>query len=133
MNVNEMSQSQFTYELLKKGLDASSERQKVISNNLSNMNTKGFKRSYVTFEENLNNSLNNIEMKKTDSRHMGNGSEYGAIQVKTDDSTSMNEDGNNVDIDTETADEAKNTLTYYALVSEINGRLNMTSNVINGR
>lgn len=133
MSVNGISESQFTYDLLKRGLDASTERQKVISNNMSNLNTKGFKRSYVTFEENLNNSLNNIEMTKTDPRHMGNGSEYGAIQVKKDDSTSMNEDGNNVDIDTESADEAKNTLNYYALVSQISGRINMTSSVINGR
>lgn len=133
MSVNGMSQSQLTYELLKRGLDASTERQKVISNNLSNINTKGYKRSYVTFEENLNDSLNNIEMTKTDPRHMDNGTEYGAIQVKKDDSTSMNEDGNNVDIDTEAADEAKNALSYYALVSQINGRINMTSSVINGR
>lgn len=133
MNVSGVSQSQFTYDLLKRGLDASTERQKVISNNMSNMNTKGFKRSYVTFEENLSDSMNNIEMTKTDSRHMDNGSGYGAIQVKKDDSTSMNEDGNNVDIDVESANEAKNTLNYYALVSQINGRLNMTNSVINGR
>lgn len=133
MNISGISESQLTYGLLKRGLDASAERQNVISNNLSNINTKGYKRSYVNFEENLKDSIDNIEMEKTDPRHMDNGKEYGAIQVKQDDSTSMNEDGNNVDIDTEMADEAKNALTYYALINQINGRISMTSSVINGR
>ncbi|MCD2345237.1 flagellar basal body rod protein FlgB [Clostridium guangxiense] len=128
-----MSQSQFTYELLKKGLDASSERQNVISNNLANINTKGYKRSYVTFEDNLKDSVDNLEMIRTDSRHINDGAEYGGIEVKTDNTTSMNEDGNNVDIDTEMTNEAQNTLKYYALTSEISRRISMTGNVINGK
>lgn len=132
MNVNSMSQSQLTYELLKKGLDASAERQSVISNNIANVNTAGYKRSYVTFEDNLKQSMDNIGMETTDPRHITDGGGYGDIEVKTDNSTSMNEDGNNVDIDTEMTDEAENTLKYYALISEINGRIDMTSSVING-
>ncbi|KOF55867.1 flagellar basal body rod protein FlgB [Clostridium guangxiense] len=133
MDISGMSQSQFTYELLKKGLDASSERQNVISNNLANINTKGYKRSYVTFEDNLKDSVDNLEMIRTDSRHINDGAEYGGIEVKTDNTTSMNEDGNNVDIDTEMTNEAQNTLKYYALTSEISRRISMTGNVINGK
>lgn len=133
MNVSGMSESQLTYEFLKKGLDASSQRQSVISNNLANVNTAGYKRSYVTFEDNLKESMDNIEMLKTDPRHINDGADYGAIQVKTDSSSSMNEDGNNVDVDTEMANEAQNTLKYYALVSETSRRLNMTSSVINSK
>lgn len=133
MNVSGMSESQLTYELLKKGLDASSQRQSVISDNIANVNTAGYKRSYVTFEDNLKGSMDNIEMLKTDPRHINDGADYGAIQVKTDSSSSMNEDGNNVDVDTEMADEAQNTLKYYALVSETSRRLNMTSSVINSK
>lgn len=133
MNINGMSDSQLTYELLKKGLDASSQRQSVISNNLANVNTAGYKRSYVTFEDNLKQSTDNLEMIRTDSRHINDGADYGAIQVKTDKSSSMNEDGNNVDIDNEMTNEAENTLKYYALTSEISRRINMTSSVINGK
>ncbi|MFL0251638.1 flagellar basal body rod protein FlgB [Clostridium neuense] len=133
MDVNSMSQSQLTYELLKKGLDASSERQNVISNNISNLNTAGYKRSYVTFEDNLKEAGDNLEMVRTDPRHINDGAEYGDIQVKTDNSSSMNEDGNNVDIDTEMTNEAKNTLKYYALTSEISRRINMTNSVINSK
>lgn len=133
MNINGISESQLTYELLKKGLDASSQRQSVISNNLANVNTAGYKRSYVTFEDNLKQSTDNLEMIRTDPRHINDGAEYGAIQVKTDDSSSMNEDGNNVDIDTEMTNEAENTLKYYALTNEIGRRVNMTSSVINSK
>lgn len=133
MNVSGMSESQLTYELLKKGLDASSQRQSVISNNIANANTAGYKRSYVTFEDNLKQSTDNLEMITTDPKHINDGADYGDIQVKTDSSTSMNEDGNNVDIDTEMTDEAQNTLKYYALTSEASRRLNMTDSVINSK
>lgn len=133
MNVNNISDSQFTYDLLKRGLDAASERQKVISNNIANVNTAGYKRYYVDFEDNLKTSMDNVDMKVTDPRHIDDGAKYGDIQVKEDDSTSMNEDGNNVDIDNEMASEAKNTLTYYAMINEINGRLGMTDSVIEGK
>jgi flagellar basal-body rod protein FlgB len=42
-----------TYELLKKSLDAAALRQRVIAHNIANINTKGFKRSDVVFEEKL--------------------------------------------------------------------------------
>lgn len=133
MDISNISQSQFTYDLLKQGLNAASTRQKAISNNIANVNTAGYKRSYVTFEDNLKNSQDNLEMKTTDSRHINDGQGFGEIQVKQDDSTSMNEDGNNVDIDTEMANEAQNTLMYQALISQINGRISMTSDVISGK
>lgn len=133
MDISNISQSQFTYDLLKQGLNAASTRQKAISNNIANVNTAGYKRSYVTFEDNLKNSQDNLEMKTTDSRHINDGQGFGEIQVKQDDSTSMNEDGNNVDIDTEMANEAQNTLMYEALISQINGRISMTSDVISGK
>lgn len=133
MDISNISQSQFTYDLLKQGLNAASTRQKAISNNIANVNTAGYKRSYVTFEDNLKNSEDNLEMKTTDSRHINDGQGFGEIQVKQDDSTSMNEDGNNVDIDTEMANEAQNTLMYQALISQINGRISMTSDVISGK
>ncbi|WP_234119822.1 flagellar basal body rod protein FlgB [Clostridium hydrogenum] len=133
MDTSNISQSQFTYDLLKQGLNAASTRQKAISNNIANVNTAGYKRSYVTFEDSLKNSQDNLEMKTTDSRHINDGQGFGQIQVKQDDSTSMNEDGNNVDIDTEMADEAQNTLMYEALISQINGRISMTSDVISGK
>lgn len=132
MKVENLPQDQVVYNLIKKGLDASSERSKVISNNIANVNTKGFKRSYVTFEENLNDSINNLEMKETNSRHMQDSAGYGEVQTKTDTSSSMREDGNNVDIDNEMSNEAANSLMYYALISQANTRISQEKYVIEG-
>lgn len=101
------------YNLTKKALDISSSRGKVISNNIANVNTKGYKRYYVNFKDNLI-------------------SESNKIQVKQDSSTSMREDGNNVDIDSEMVDQASNSLMYNALISDINTRLSVQNYVING-
>lgn len=100
------------YNLTKKALDITSLRGKVIANNIANVNTDGYKRYYVDFEENLKN-------------------ETSKIQVKKDTSTSMREDGNNVDIDSEMVDESANTLMYNALISDISTRLSIQSYVIN--
>ena len=65
MRVEDMSSSQLVNNLLKKSMDASSYRGRVISNNIANYNTPGYKRHYVTFEETLKDNLNNINMKVT--------------------------------------------------------------------
>lgn len=133
MGLSSISSNQYTYDLLSKGLDATSTRSKVTSNNLANVNTKNYKRSYVSFEDNLKNSMDNLEMERTDPRHINDGASYGDIQVKKDTDTSVNSDGNNVDIDAEMSDEAQNTLEYYTLINQVSSRINMTRSVINGR
>ncbi|WML35447.1 flagellar basal body rod protein FlgB [Clostridium sp. OS1-26] len=133
MNIQNMSKDQVTYNLMKKSLDASSTRSRAISNNIANINTKGYKRQYVTFEESLNRSIDDLELKTSDEKHMKYGSEYGEIKVETDKSSSIREDGNNVDIENEETNQAANTLMYNALISQINSRLSMERYVVNGK
>lgn len=133
MNLQNLSKDQLVYNLLKKGLDASSLRSRSISNNIANINTKGYKRQYVTFEESLKESIDNISLKTDNDKHISSGSEYGEIKTKVDNSSSMREDGNNVDIDNEMVNQAANTLMYNALVTQANSRLTMERYVINGR
>ncbi|MEA4827729.1 MAG: flagellar basal body rod protein FlgB [Clostridium sp.] len=132
MKINNMSESERTYELLKKSLDAAEDRKKVIANNLANINTKEYKRLYVTFEETLKESKDKLKLETTDKRHISNESEYGQIEVKRDDSTSMRKDGNNVDDVTETVNLAANTLKYNALITELNSRMSTKRYVISG-
>ncbi|WP_446897159.1 flagellar basal body rod protein FlgB [Clostridium sp. LBM24168] len=132
MNIQNMSNDEAVGSLLGRALDASSARSRAISNNIANINTKGYKRQYVTFEENLKNSMDNIELKTNDDRHIKLGNGYGSITTKVDNSTSMREDGNNVDIDIETVNQAANELMYNGLITLENNRLNMRKNVING-
>lgn len=131
MIVNDMSKSQEVYNLLKKSLDASSLRSKAIANNIANINTKNYKRYYVSFEDSLNQNLNELELKTDNDRHIQTVEEPDQIELKQDTSTSMNDDGNNVDIDNEMVNQASNTLMYNALITEANNRLAMTKYIIN--
>ena len=104
------------YNLIKSGLNAADLRGKTIANNIANVNTPGYKRKYVSFEETLNNI--NSESK---------------IGVKEDTSTSVRTDGNNVDLENEKVNQAANTLMYNSLVSVTNVKLAMAKSVIAGR
>jgi flagellar basal-body rod protein FlgB len=123
-----------TFTLLKKSLNASAERSRVIAHNIANVNTKGFKASKVVFEDKLNSILNNesIGLKTTASNHINDGSTLSTLQseVKKDKSTSMRIDGNNVDIDNEMTNLAANTILYNALVSQANSKISMRRYVI---
>lgn len=133
MNIQNMSKDELVNNLLRKGLDASSLRSKAISNNIANINTKGYKRQYVSFEESLKQNMDDLNLKTDDDKHIQDGSEYGEVKTETDNSSSMREDGNNVDIDNETVNQAANTLMYNALITQANSRLAMERYVVNGR
>lgn len=131
MYTNNLSKSSQVYDLLKKGLEASSTRSKVIANNIANINTKGYKRYSVSFEESLQQSMDNLSLKTTEDKHIQNGMEPGEVKVEQDLSSSMREDGNNVDIDSEMANQAANNLMYNALITQVNSKLAMERYVVN--
>lgn len=128
MNIN----NDLGFQFIKLGLDASALRSKVISNNIANINTEGFKKSYVSFEENLNEEINKFSLKKTDESHLSGTLDNSIISVKEDNSSSMRTDGNNVDLDLEKVNQASNTLMYNALITQANSKLSMTKSVISG-
>lgn len=128
-----ISSSEKVYSLIKEGLNASSERSKVISNNLANVNTKNYKRFYVTFEENLNNKNEEFDMKLTNQKHINDFTTSGSgndIKVLKDGSTSLRQDGNNVDVESEKTNQAANELMYDTLTSMANMNLSMKRHVI---
>lgn len=133
MNISQLPKDELVYNLLQKGLDASQARSEATADNMANINTKGYKRKYVTFEESLKKSVDDLELKTDDEKHIKVNSEYGSVNVKTDDSTSMNEDGNNVDIDNEMVNQSANALMYNALVTQVNNKLSMRRYVIDGK
>ena len=107
-----------TFNLLSKGLDVASKRQAVISNNIANVNTPLFKRQIVTFEDEMARVFDgkvDIIGRREDDRHIPIGnSDYMTIGPTThkDRIHIMRNDKNNVDIDVEMSDLAKNTMTY---------------------
>ncbi|WP_315077737.1 flagellar basal body rod protein FlgB [uncultured Clostridium sp.] len=122
-----------TYSLLKDGLKASNARSKAIANNMANINTKGYKKFNVIFEENLKNNSDtkDLSLKTTNSRHLrGNNDLNGDIEVVREQNTSMRTDDNNVDLELEKVNQAANTLKYNALITKLNGKFNNLKTVI---
>jgi flagellar basal-body rod protein FlgB len=128
-NIDELS-----YMMLKKSLDATSARDRVIAHNIANVNTKGYKAFRVVFEEKLNGVLKGerLALKVTNEKHLNDGSsiENLSYDLKKDNSSSMRLDGNNVDIDNEMANLAANAILYNALVSQANSKIAMRRFII---
>ncbi|HHV97721.1 MAG TPA: flagellar basal body rod protein FlgB [Clostridiaceae bacterium] len=126
--------------ITEKALDASWIRNEVIADNISNVDTPGYKRKEVKFEEFLQKSISETGIKglKTDPRHFDIGKTGYKnirdlpIKVAVDNSNnSMRLDGNNVDIENEMATMAKNYIKYNVLIQNINSGFKMLKSVIN--
>lgn len=106
--------------VLDKAADAANSRNEILSNNIANVDTPNYKRKDVSFENYLEQAL--IGPESLDNRvadvntHL---SDFGGMTY-TDHSTLLYRlDGNNVDIDTESAYLAENQIRYNALVEQI--------------
>lgn len=123
--------------VLQKGLDASSLRQKVLSNNIANIDTPNFKRSDVDFQTVLGTALadNNstLSLKKTSIQHIPGIEGVSESGIVTDQSTTITNDGNNVDVDREMANVSENGLYYNSLTSAISSQLSLLRMVIKGQ
>ena len=120
--------------VLEKGLDASSLRQKVIANNIANVDTPGFKRSDVDFQAVLGTALGEqvgaLPLKMTSPQHIAGINNGEAQAVVTDNATTLRNDGNNVDIDREMANVAENGLYYNSVTRSISSQLGLLRMVI---
>jgi flagellar basal-body rod protein FlgB len=113
-------------DLVQRSLDASALSQDVISNNLANVDTPGFKRSDVVFGDTLRKAMDarrnapqQLGLTRTDEAHfdLNAASSVDEVQpqVVTDVTSTLRNDGNNVDIDREVALLSQNTVWYQTL------------------
>jgi len=116
-------------EFLLKGLDAVWLRQKVISNNIANSETPGYKRLSVEFEDLLKNL---IESKYDDIEALKEAIANIESVVKQDSSSSTRLDGNNVVMDKEQIELARAQLQYEYLVSSLSSQISRLKYAING-
>lgn len=123
--------------LYKKSLDATWLRNSAIANNIANVDTPNYKRQDVKFESVLKDyySGSNLTMNKTNDKHFGfNGldSLEPSIEVKND--TSYRMDDNNINMDVESAELAKNAIKFNFLADQLTGHLRRLKIAIsNGR
>lgn len=112
-------------------------RQELISSNVANANTPGFKAKKLDFEEALARALDvdgQMQMGVTDERHhnVGNGG-FNNLEpeVYDDPNGVVSENGNTVDVEAEMAKMAENKLMYDALVQLINKKMGIMKYAVN--
>lgn len=122
--------------VLEKALSAASLRHKVISNNIANVNTPKFKKSEVSFESQLELAMSSEKtpIARTHARHLPIKAKEMNVEptVNTITTTSFRSDGNNVDIDSEMASLAKNSIYYDAVAQQISKYFANIKSAING-
>ena len=100
-----------TVNVLKKALDYQSANQQIISGNMANVDTPGYRQMNLKFDEELLKAENNSNtgLKRTDSRHIPGSAEstLSGFSVETKKTAG-------IDMDTEMANMAKNDLLYEA-------------------
>lgn len=106
--------------VLDKAADASWIRNEVIANNIANVNTPGYKRQDVNFEEQLRKAMKNSHYTSIDERVANvDLDRLNPITYRDHATVSYRLDGNNVDIDTENVELASNQIRYQGLTDSI--------------
>jgi flagellar basal-body rod protein FlgB len=115
--------------VLQKSLDGLWLRQRAISDNLANVDTPNYKSKTVTFEQQLSEILSDYT---GDNEDLYQSIQQLNPQVEENTATSLRQDGNNVDIDSENVELARTTLQYQYMVRKISDDFSRLRYVING-
>jgi flagellar basal-body rod protein FlgB len=121
--------------ILSRAMDAAVLRQQVAADNIANVNTPGFRRRFVRFEEALARALRGrgVAGMRTHPKHFPIGAASVRDlqpQVVLDATSAMRNDGNNVDIEREMAINAAAELQYAALTQVASARYRMLRSAI---
>ena len=115
-----------TIRMMEDRLSLNSLNQKLISGNLANINTPGYKAKEVSFEAALRESLEDhvLQMVKSNGTHLAPDEPVHAMQQPE-----ITESGA-VDLDTEMVKLTKNSIEYQYMVSMLNKKLTMLKTAI---
>jgi flagellar basal-body rod protein FlgB len=114
--------------ILEKAVNGSALRHTAIVNNISNINTPGYKRIDVDFKTSLSAAVKNLqEGKKSEAfQNIKNSTP----EILNDTSSSVRLDGNGVDIDSEMTKLAENTLEYSVYIKLLSNKFDSLRTVI---
>lgn len=104
--------------VLEKACDAGWTRNSLLSNNIANVDTPGYKRKDLRFEEYLGSAIAGGISLDDEIADVDLGTLTGTTYTDYG-SVSYRLDGNNVDIDTENAELAKNQIKYYTMLDSV--------------
>lgn len=107
------------------------QREAILANNISNVDTPGYKRKDLNFEGVLSQELGRCKHQSLDKKISELDTSKLTANVYTDHSNySYRMDGNNVDIDTENVELASEQIKYEALTSSISSQFSRMKSVL---
>ena len=128
-----------TISAVEKSLGGLSMRKDLISQNIANVDTPGYKAQEVNFEGALQMALNqgsSLPMVTTSAMHISNTSGLGGgdtFQVGLRQGGTDRADGNNVDVDQELTQMSETGIRYQGLSSAVNMKLNLLKTIASDR
>lgn len=122
-----------TLKKLENLIDFTAQRQKVLNLNIANVNTENYKRKDVEFNQILSDNLNS-QLKVTNPKHfpINLETENNSTAITNDNSTEISSGINNVNIDEEMAEVAKNTILFKFASRKLNSYFKNIQEVIKG-
>lgn len=122
-----------TFSTLENALDYSSLKQKVVSQNIANVDTPKYKAKDASFKSILQSAMKqSMHAYRSDVRHYEFKQQSVHPAVVTRNNVQYNHNGNSVDLDKEMAELATNQIYYYAVTDRISGKFSSLQNVIKG-
>lgn len=121
-----------TVSLLEKSIDFSAKKNDIIVNNIANVDTPNYRAKNVEFQNVLNRELQHLKARRSHEKHLPFSTETNNSYVTEQNKYVYRHDGNNVDIDKEMAQFAKNQIYYQSVVDRLNGKFGNIQNVIRG-
>lgn len=123
-----------SFQSLEQALSTATLKQRVHSSNIANVDTANYKSKKVDFKSVLEAATagQSLSSFRTDPRHVSFSNEGSRDpRVTVNNSTAYKANGNNVDMDVEMAELAKNQLWYNAVTERMSGKFNSMRSVIN--
>lgn len=120
--------------LSNKSLDYLWEKQKIISENIANNDTPGYKAKTISFEDELNSNLETFRNRKSfKNLDIQKAISDSKIRVDVTKEESVRLDGNNVNLDTEQVELSRAQLQYQYQIYQINDQFNRIRTAIGKR
>lgn len=120
--------------LMGRGLDGALNRQQALADNIANIDTPNYKRKDVDFISVLREQSEgspSLALKTTNERHIaGNKTAVNSFKGLALRESNYRNDENNVDVDVEMAEVAKNGVYYNTLAKQINDQFRILKDVI---
>ncbi len=118
--------------MLEAGMEGASRRQEALTNNIANVDTPGYKREDVEFKGMLaekagSDNIGGESLQRTNPRHLSGrrgdtaGDNFAHFR---EEGTSLRHDENNVDIEREMAEMAKNELYFNTVAQQLDAKFN---------